>query len=163
METREKLKKVLMEWHEFEPPKLYERNFDYSLLKGREILSIIGARRAGKTFLCYQIALYLKKLVPADNILYLNFEDERLYPLKGDELSELWDVYLELFSVDLSKPIYFFVDEIQNAENWSKWARRITEQNRNLKLIITGSSSKLLSREIATELRGRTLSFTVYP
>jgi hypothetical protein len=47
--------------------------------------------------------------------------------------------------------------------NWSKWARRITEQNKNLKLIITGSSSKLLSSEIATELRGRTTSFAVYP
>jgi len=163
METREKLKRILMEWAEFDMPKLYPRAFNSSLLKSSEILSIIGARRSGKTYLCYQIIQQLKKSLPHDNIMYINFEDERLYPLRGDELSLLWDVYLELFSVNPDKKIYLFIDEIQNAENWSKWARRITEQNKNLKLIITGSSSKLLSREIATELRGRTLSFTVYP
>lgn len=163
MNTKEKLKKILTEWHEFELPKLYERDFNYSLLNGGEILSIIGARRSGKTFLCYQIIKLLRKSLPLDNILYINLEDERLHPLKGDELTLLLDVYMELFSVDLNKKIFLFVDEIQNAMNWSKWARRITEQNKNLKLIITGSSSKFLSMEIATELRGRSLTFTVYP
>ncbi len=163
MDTREKLKKMLMEWREFKAPKIYERDFNYSLLKGNEILSIIGVRRGGKTYLCHQIIQKLKNSIPADNILYINFEDERLSPLKGDELTLLWDIYSELFSADPRKKIYFFIDEIQNAKNWSKWARRITELNRNLKLTITGSSSKLLSKEIASELRGRTLSFTVYP
>lgn len=163
METKEKLKKILTEWSDFRAPALYRRDFNYSLLKGDEILSIIGGRRTGKTYLCYQIIEELKKTLPADNIAYINFEDERLYPLKGDELSLLWEVYLELFSVNLNKKIYLFVDEIQNVKNWSKWARRITEQQKNLKLIITGSSSKLLSKEIATELRGRARSFSVYP
>lgn len=163
MDTREKLKEILTEWHEFEFPDIYKRDFNYSLLKGTEVLSIIGARRAGKTYLCYQLIQKLRETLPSDNVVYINFEDERLYPLKGDELTLLWQVYLELFPVDLNKPVYLFVDEIQNVGNWSKWARRITGQNRNLKLIITGSSSKLLSKEIATELRGRTLSFTVFP
>src|SRR3989338_9204993 len=163
MEIREKLKAILTEWAEFKTPPFYPREFDTSLLKGNEILSIIGPRRAGKTYLCYQLIQELKKTVPADNVLYINIEDERLHPLQGNELTILWEVYLELFSVKREKSIYLFVDEIQNADHWSKWARRITEQNRNVKLIITGSSSKLLSREIATELRGRTLSFIVYP
>lgn len=163
MEPKEKLKKILGEWSEYELPSLYPRDFDWSLLAGSEILSIIGARRAGKTYLCYQIIRELKKKVPVQNVLYINFEDERLHPMRGDELTQLWEIYLELFSVDLSQRVYLFVDEIQNAKNWSKWARRITEQNKNLKLVITGSSSKLLSKELSTELRGRTLNFIVYP
>lgn len=163
METKEKLKRILLEWSAFKLPKLYRRDFDNTLLEGHEILSIIGARRTGKTFLCYQLIQQLREKLPSANVVYINFEDERLYPLKGDELTLLWEVYLELFSVELHQKIYLFIDEIQNVKNWSKWARRITEQNRNLKLIITGSSSKLLSREMATELRGRTLNFLVYP
>lgn len=163
MDTREKLKAILTEWYEFRPPQLYRRDFNFSLVESPEILSIIGVRRGGKTYLCYQIAEDLKKTYPADNIAYINLEDERLFPLKGDELTLLWEVFQELFSVDLNKRTFLFVDEIQNAKNWSKWTSRITEQNKNLKLIITGSSSKLLSKEIATELRGRTMSFTVFP
>ena len=163
METGEKLKKILVEWHQYQIPPLYPRHFDKSLSSGNEILSIIGARRSGKTFLCYQIIQELRAKHPADNVMYVNLEDERLHPLNGDELSLLWDTYLEVFAPDLGKPVTLFVDEIQNAGNWSKWARRITEQNHNLKLVITGSSSRMLSRDIATELRGRTLSFTVYP
>lgn len=163
METREKLKNILNDWAQHAPPKLYPRDFKYSLLKDDEILSIIGARRSGKTYLCYQLIQELKKTIPEDNVIYINFEDERLHPLTGDELTLLWDVCREFFSIDLSKKVYLFIDEIQNAKNWSKWARRITEQNKNIKLIITGSSSKLLSTEISTELRGRTLSFTVFP
>ncbi|MGB9613190.1 MAG: ATP-binding protein, partial [Candidatus Margulisiibacteriota bacterium] len=125
MDTREKLKNILTEWHEFEFPRIYKRDFNYSLLESREILSIIGVRRAGKTYLCYQLIQKLKESLPADNILYINFEDERLYPLKGDELTLLLPVYFELFEVNPHKPIYLFVDEIQNAKNWSKWARRV--------------------------------------
>lgn len=159
----EKLKRILTEWSEFTIPNLYVRDFNYALLDSDEILSIIGARRSGKTYLCFQMIGELKNSNPRSNILYINFEDERLYPLRGDELTLLWDTFRELFEVDLSRKMYIFIDEIQNAHYWSKWARRMTEQHKNVKLIITGSSSKLLSREIATELRGRTLTFTVYP
>ena len=55
MDAKEKLKKIMVEWGSFELPKLHERDFEVSFLKGEEILSIIGARRAGKTYLCYQI------------------------------------------------------------------------------------------------------------
>lgn len=163
MNTSEKLKKILYEWKESTINGIYQRSFDMKYLDGSEILTIVGARRTGKTYLCFQIIQQLKKAVPADNILYVNFEDERLYPLNGDELTLLLDVYFETFLVDTTKRIYLFIDEIQNVPLWSKWARRITEQNKNLKLIITGSSSKLLSKEIATELRGRNLSFNVFP
>lgn len=161
--TASKLKKILYTSKESVTSQTHPRSFDMRYLEGDEILTIIGARRAGKTYLCYQIINELRKTVPEHNILYINFEDERLYPLAGDELTSLIDVYFETFEVDMTKRIYLFVDEIQNLPLWSKWARRINEQHKNIKLIITGSSSKLLSREIATELRGRNLSFSVFP
>lgn len=165
MRTKEKLKIILQEWKESALPDIYARQFDMSYLTGNEIISIIGARRVGKTYLCYQIIQELKKnkTIPEQNILYINFEDERFDPLRGDELTLLLDVYLEFFDVDMTKKVYIFVDEIQNIANWVKWARRITEQHKNIKLIITGSSSKLLSHEIATELRGRTIAVTIFP
>jgi uncharacterized protein len=165
MQTKEKLRIILNEWSESIPPHIYARQFDMDYLIGDEIISIIGARRVGKTYLCYQIIQKLKEQgnTPPQNILYLNLEDERLYPLNGDELTLLLDTYLEYFHVDMAKKVYLFIDEIQNIPTWSKWARRITEQNRNIKLIITGSSSKLLSYEIATELRGRTIPVSLFP
>lgn len=163
METRDRLKIILKEWAEYHLPPLYPRDFDWELLKSPEILSVIGARRSGKTYLCFQMIQALKRSHPPGNVIYVNLEDERLYPLRGDELTLLWDICQEFFSLDLSRPVYLFIDEIQNVPHWSKWARRITDQNKNLKLIVTGSSAKVLGREIATELRGRNLNFPVFP
>jgi predicted AAA+ superfamily ATPase len=61
METKEKLKKILTEWRESKMPQLHARRFDLGLLKAKEILTIIGARRTGKTFLCYQLIELLSK------------------------------------------------------------------------------------------------------
>ncbi len=163
MSTREKLKKLLSEWEGFIPEKIVERDFDYRYISSRQILSIVGPRRAGKTYLCFQIITRLRRQVPRENILYINFEDERIHPLKGDELSLLLEVYEELYKVDRSHNVYLFVDEIQNVPDWGRWCRRIHESRKDIKLVITGSSSKLLSRELATELRGRTLTQMVFP
>jgi predicted AAA+ superfamily ATPase len=105
----------------------------------------------------------LRKTIKRDNIIYVNLEDERLYPLSGNELTELWGCIIEVFDTDMTIKVYLFIDEIQNIKNWSQWARRITEKHRNLKLVLTGSSSKLLSSEIATELRGMAISYKVLP
>ncbi len=163
MLTKDKLKKIILEWASFTLPAFTARDFDERFLNGDEILTVVGARRSGKTFLCYQMIHGLRKSTPKANILYINLEDERLCPLGGEELSMLWDVYQELLPLVPGEKIYLFLDEIQNAAHWSKWARRITDQHRNLKLILTGSSSRMLSREIATELRGRTRTFTMWP
>ncbi|EKE21374.1 MAG: hypothetical protein ACD_7C00266G0010 [uncultured bacterium] len=164
MNTKENLKQLIIEWMEFRLPKdILARQFDERLLAGKKILAIIGPRRSGKTYYCFQIIRDFLKDIPKENILYINFEDERLYPLAGDELTLLLDSYLELITPKKNKKIYFFLDEVQNIQFWSKWARRMNEKHPEIKLILTGSSSRLLSREIATELRGRSLSFLVYP
>lgn len=161
METKEKIKIFLTRWHELEIPFLVERDFDYSLLESKSILSIVGVRRCGKTFLLYQI---IKKIsVPRQNIVYINFEDEILYPLNGDELSKLLEVYFELFDFDKKHKIYLLLDEIQNIPYWEKWVRRIYDTEKNVKIIITGSTSKLASSEISSALRGRTITFNLYP
>jgi len=161
IQTKEKLKILLTRWFEFKPPKIVPREFNYSLLKSNLILSIVGVRRCGKTFLLYQIMQNLQ--VPRENIIYINFEDEALYPLVGDELQNLLPVYFELFSSNPDYKIYLLLDEVQNIPYWEKWVRRIYDTEKNIAIIITGSTSRLASYEIATALRGRTITFNLYP
>ncbi len=158
----EKIRYLIEEWLEQETPELIERSFPYDYKKSNLIISLVGVRRAGKTYLLFQIAKQLRVSIPRQNIIYLNFEDNRLFPLKGDELSSLIETYIENFTPASRAPIYFLLDEIQNIPDWERSLRRIYDQKK-VKLLITGSSSKLLSSEIATSLRGRTLSHLVFP
>jgi predicted AAA+ superfamily ATPase len=162
--TIEKLKKCLVEWHEFKIPPLVLRNFTRFTLDEKRIVAVIGPRRAGKTYACFEmISDLLRHGVPRENIIYMNFEDERLVPIEGSELTHLVDVNTELYVRNENLPLYCFIDEIQNVPGWSKWVRRIVDQNRNFSVVVTGSSSKMLSTEIATELRGRCSTITIFP
>jgi predicted AAA+ superfamily ATPase len=126
------------------------------------IVSLIGARRSGKTYLLFSIIKQLVESgIPRKNILYLNFEDERLN-LQTSDLDIIIQAYCELYPEIKLNECYFLFDEIQNVEGWEKFIRRISDtQTKNI--FITGSNSKLLSTEIATSLRGRTVTYTVYP
>lgn len=125
-----------------------------------KISTIMGPRRAGKTYVIYQMINQLKG--DKDRILYINFEDERLLPIKKEELDLILDAYYELYPENKGKRLYLFFDEIQAVPYWEFFVRRLHEQE-NAELCITGSSSKLLSTEIATQLRGRTLTYSVFP
>ncbi len=126
------------------------------------IISLIGARRSGKTFLLYQkIRELLKTGLSKEQIVFLNFEDERLM-LQQQDLDLIIQAYTELFPAAEIKNTWFFFDEIQNIPGWEKFVRRIYD-TKSRHIFITGSNSKLLSTEIATELRGRTISYTIYP
>jgi len=161
METKEKLKDLIVYWKEFKTPDYMERNFNLSYLESDKVLTVTGSRRAGKTYLCFQL---INKLdIPEDNILYINFEDERLQPIQGDELTKLLEVYRELYSPEKDEKLYIFLDEVHTIPDWEKWVRRISEREKDIKLVITGSSSELLPEEVSTELRGRPLNKTVYP
>lgn len=163
MKTMEKLKQMIGYWEDFQTPELVERDFDYTLLHTDKIFSISGPRRAGKTYLCYQLIEFLEEKIPDSNILYMNFEDERLYPLKGDELTKLLEAYYEVMEPSDDEKIYMFLDEIQAIPDWEKWCRRIDEREKNIKLVITGSSSKVMPSELSTSLRGRSLNRVVLP
>jgi hypothetical protein len=93
-------------------------------------------------------------------MLYLNFEDERL-ELQGD-YDQIFDAYRELYPYHDLSHLFLFFDEIQELPNWEKFIRRVSDTI-SRHIFITGSNAKLLSREIATSLRGRGLSFEILP
>ncbi len=82
--------------------------------------------------------------------------------MKATDFDNLISVFFEMSYPSDEYPVYLFLDEIQVVEDWSKWLNRIYE-SKKYKIFISGSSSRLLSRELATQLRGRTLDFTVLP
>ncbi|MCX7115278.1 MAG: ATP-binding protein [Gammaproteobacteria bacterium] len=123
----------------------------------------IGMRRSGKTYFVFQkIKQLLESGVKLTEILYINFEDDRLLPLDASGLAGLLDGFYSMYPENHEKPCYFFLDEIQNVENWPTVIRRFFD-SKNISLFLTGSSAKLLSKEIATSLRGRSLATEVWP
>ncbi len=126
------------------------------------IITIVGPRRAGKTYRLFQLASEFWQKFPKKYVIYLNLEDERLMPLETTDGELFLEAYYEIFPQGVNISPYLLLDEIQELPGWSKFLRRIHEEKR-AKVYITGSSAKLLSREIATELRGRTLAFSLYP
>ncbi|MGQ9817938.1 MAG: ATP-binding protein [bacterium] len=104
----------------------------------------------------------MKTKIPVEQIAYINFEDDRLLSLTVNDLGQYIDAYYELYPDNRDRMSFLFFDEIQNVSDWEVFIRRIYD-NENVRIFITGSSSKLLSREIATSLRGRTLSYKIFP
>lgn len=118
----------------------------------------VGIRRAGKSFLLYQrIQQLLASGTGWDEIMYINFEDERLQGMNATHLNQLLEVHMELYG---KRPI-LFLDEIQNIEGWEKFARRLADSK--YRVYITGSNAKMLSSEIQTTLGGRYIPVNVYP
>lgn len=159
---KQQLKEIILENQQFEPGNIIEREPYKIPIKSGKIISLVGARRSGKTFMLYQLINQLRKngVIP-EKIVFINFEDERLN-LQAADLDLILQAYQELFpEVDL-RDAFFFFDEIQNVMGWEKFVRRIYD-TKCKNLFITGSNSRLLSTEIATELRGRTVSYSIYP
>ena len=127
-----------------------------------KIISLLGPRRAGKTYCLFFIMQQLHKNVERSKLVYINFEDDRLFPLELKDMDSLLQAYFEMYPTHKDKKVWFFFDEIQEVENWEKFIRRVWDTE-NCRIYITGSSSKLLSREISTTLRGRTLPYEIFP
>lgn len=120
----------------------------------------VGIRRTGKSYMMYQQIKNLQtKGVPLSQIIYVNFEDERLLEITVDDLNTILEIGLELAGID-NKP-YLFLDEIQNINGWEKFARRLADMKYHIN--ITGSNSKMLSNEIASTLGGRFMIMNIYP
>ena len=120
----------------------------------------VGIRRTGKSYMMYQLMKNLQdEGVSADQIIYVNFEDERLLEMSVDDLNILLEIGLELAGAD--NKLYLFLDEIQNIEGWEKFVRRVADMK--YRISITGSNSKMLSSEIASTLGGRFMLVNVYP
>lgn len=123
----------------------------------------IGMRRAGKTYFLYQKILNLiENGIKKSQILYLNFEDDRLLPVSYQKLAGLVEAFYSLYPENHDRKCYLFLDEIQNVDNWPLVIRRFHD-SKNVEIFLTGSSAKLLSKEIATSLRGRSLAIEIWP
>jgi predicted AAA+ superfamily ATPase len=127
-----------------------------------KIMVAIGMRRTGKTHFLFQTIQKILKEVSLDQVLYLNFEDDRLFPMTSDQMAKLIDDFYTLYPENHSRTCYLFLDEVQNIENWDRVVRRMFD-TKNVKIYLTGSSAKLLSTEIATSLRGRAITTEIWP
>ena len=121
---------------------------------------LVGIRRAGKSYTIYQQALkqMAEGKVTAEDILYVNFEDERIAGITAGELGQILEAYQEMY--DQKRPL-IYLDEIQNIEGWEKFARRLAEQKH--RVMITGSNARMLSAEIASSLGGSYIQRNIYP
>ena len=121
---------------------------------------LVGIRRAGKSYTLYQDmqARLFAGSCKVEDILYINFEDERLASMKSEELGLLLDTYWEMY--DQKRP-RIYLDEIQNITGWEKFARRLAEEK--YQVMITGSNARMLSREITSTLGGSYIQRNIYP
>ena len=127
------------------------------------IITVPGVRRAGKSSL---LMLTVNKLlasgVKREQILWVNFDDERLDRMPTEELDEVLQAYREMYPDIELKDVYMFFDEIQNIDGWDLFVLRVFKSYcRNV--YVTGSNAKLLSSEISTALRGWTLDYEMLP
>ena len=127
----------------------FEENANYVL---------VGIRRAGKSYMLYQ---HIQHLVAnghsIEEMLFINFEDERISDIRKEDLYLILEAYRELFAF---QPI-IFLDEIQNVEGWEHFARRLADEK--YRVFITGSNANMLSREISSTLGGRYLTKEIRP
>ena len=139
-----------------------QRNYHFP--EAKKIIKVaVGMRRSGKTYFLYQtIRKLLSENVLLDRILYINFEDDRLLPLDHKAMGQLIDTWYTLHPENHNHPCYLFLDEVQNVTQWPLVLRRILD-TKNIHIYATGSSAKLLSKEIATSLRGRSLTIEILP
>jgi len=155
------IKTILAEWKGKNIPTVIPRDVnirDYLNMKVNKILVLNGFRRVGKTYILYGLANELLKSNSREEVVQINFEDERI-PLKTEFLSGLLPIAEEIFN---KKIRYLFLDEPHNIPNWSKWLRRIYD-SQDIRIFVSGSSSRMSEEEIPTELRGRFLEIKIFP
>ena len=130
----------------------------------RKAVAVIGMRRTGKTTFLWQVLSdRLNQGTGREGLLYFNFEDERLAGMSAAELALVLEEYYRLHPEwrDRRRATFFF-DEIQVVEGWEPFARRLLDTEQ-IDLFVSGSSARLLSREVATSMRGRAMEALVHP
>ena len=132
-------------------------------IKGK-VMAVIGMRRSGKTTFLWQcLSDRLKAGIPRDALLYFNFEDERLAEMTPRELQVVVEEFFSLHPGHRdTRQVTFFLDEIQVVPGWETFVRRLLDTEK-VELFLSGSSARLLSREVATSMRGRAMEVLVHP
>ena len=146
-----------------ELPSLTRRDARISTIPGK-VHAVIGMRRAGKScFLKQHLAEQAKSGVPRDALVYFSFEDERLAGMQASQLGwVLEEYYLARPQFRDNRKVVFCFDEIQVVPGWETFIRRVVDSEK-MEVFVSGSSARMLSREIATALRGRSTETVIYP
>jgi len=160
MINKEKWVEIIKDFHEKRIPILIPRDISIPTeVPINRAITIIGPRRAGKTYVMYQLINELLKIIKKEQVLYINLEKYNLLDL--DDLARMLESFYELYPENKKRRIYLFLDEIQNVNKWEKFVRGCLDEG--IKVYLSGSSSRMLSREIATSMRGRSLTYQILP
>ena len=162
---------VLVEQNKHWQGKSYEKGIQRTIfskavpyLENNFIISICGVRRAGKSFLLKQLINYLlqNQGIPPQNILFLNLEDPVFNFYKDDVtyMEKAFQDYLKLHNP--KGKLYLFLDEVQFFKDWEVFVKSKFER-KGIKILVTGSNSRLISTDMATLLSGRTLVLNILP
>ncbi len=162
------MKEILFEWNpwwskEYHFEGIYREKAKevYPWINRREIISIVGVRRSGKTTLFFELIGYLinKKKVSPNRILFIKADDDRI------DANNLIDLALEEYRrwITPSEKMFVFIDEVQEIKNWEKTLKRIYDLNKDIKIFISGSNASILKSELSSALAGRCAYFEMFP
>ena len=159
----ETIKSIILDFQESQPETGVPRRLQIEPISGKAAVCI-GVRRCGKsTYLFQIIRRLLERNVLRQNILYLNFFDDRLHSLREDNLGLIVEAYYSVYPEKKNtEMVYCFFDEIQAVRGWEPLVDRLLRTEK-CEVYLTGSSSRMLSKEIATQMRGRALSWELFP
>lgn len=157
------LKEIILDFQEIDLATGVPRRVDVVPVSGKATVCI-GVRRSGKSTFMFQLMQRLRDAgVPRQNILYLNFFDDRLHSLQHDSLGAILEAYFSIYPEKKNtEKVYCFFDEIQAVSGWEPFVDRLMRTEK-CEVYITGSSAQMLSKEIATQMRGRALSWEIFP
>ena len=160
---KDKLRIVIEEHWETPKPEVKER--DVALKpEGEQINDVIGPRRAGKTYLMYSTINKLLSREDKEAVIYINFENRKLFPLSGEYFNALIEIIHEKGLLDRFERIYVFLDEVQKVKDWERYLRSIHDEFKgSVKVFVSGSTSKLTKSKLSHLLTGRHLTTLVLP
>ena len=125
--------------------------------------AVTGMRRAGKTTYLRQLVAERQSTASAEQAMYISFDDDRLAEIKVDQLSALLEAYYRRFpQLRRRATVSWFLDEIQLVPGWERFVRRVLDTEQ-VELVVSGSSARMLSREVHSSLRGRGVETVIRP
>lgn len=159
----ETIKSIILDFQETRLETGVSRRLRIETVHGKAAVCI-GVRRSGKSTYMFQvIQRLLAGGVPRQNILYLNLFDDRLHNLRQDKLGLISEAYYSIYPEKKNtETVYCFFDEIQAAPGWEPFVDRVMRTEK-CEVYLTGSSARMLSKEIATQMRGRALAWEMFP
>ncbi len=144
------------------PPQATRREARLPAVPGKAH-AVIGMRRTGKTTFLRQLVSERRKQVPPERALFLSFDDDRLADLGLEQLDQLLEEYYRRYpELRGQETVYWFLDEIQFVAGWERFVRRVMDSER-VEFVLCGSSARMLSREVHTSMRGRSMETVIRP